>query len=39
VEVNLQRRSAEKVKLLLNSSQLKSQAVRPQCHRRDDDLE
>jgi hypothetical protein len=31
--------SAEKVKLLLNSSHLESQAVKPQRHRGDDDLE
>jgi hypothetical protein len=31
--------SAEKVKLLLNNSHLEPQAVRPQHHRGDDDLE
>jgi hypothetical protein len=31
--------SAEKVKLLLNNSHLKPQAVKPQRHRGDDDLE
>jgi hypothetical protein len=31
--------SAEKVKLLLNSSHLEPQDVKPQCHRGDDDLE
>jgi hypothetical protein len=31
--------SAEKVKLLLNSSHLEPQAVKPQRHRGDDDLE
>jgi hypothetical protein len=31
--------SAEMVKLLLNSSHLEPQAVKPQCHRGDDDLE
>jgi hypothetical protein len=30
--------SAEKVKLLLNSSHLEPQAVKPQRHRRDEDL-
>jgi hypothetical protein len=33
------RRTAEKVKLLLDNSHLDPQAVRPQHHRRDDDLE
>jgi hypothetical protein len=37
--VNSQGRRAEKVKLLLNNSDLKPQAVRPQRHCRDDDLE
>jgi hypothetical protein len=31
--------SAEKVKLLLNSSHLEPQAVKPQRHHEDDDLE
>jgi hypothetical protein len=31
--------SAEKMKLLLNSSHLELQAVKPQHHRGDDDLE
>jgi hypothetical protein len=31
--------SKEKVKLLLNSSHLEPQAVKPLCHHRDDDLE
>jgi hypothetical protein len=31
--------SAEKVKLLLNSGHLEPQAVKPQHHRGDDDLE
>jgi hypothetical protein len=31
--------SVEKVKLLLNSSHLEAQAVKPQRHRGDDDLE
>jgi hypothetical protein len=37
--VNPQGRSTKKVKLLLNNSHLESQAVRPQRHRGDDDLE
>jgi hypothetical protein len=37
--VNPQGRSTEKVKFLLNSSHLEPQALRPQCHRGDDDLE
>jgi hypothetical protein len=32
-------RSTEKVKLLLNENHLKPQVVKPQRHRRDDDLE
>jgi hypothetical protein len=36
---NPQRRSTEKVKLLLNGSHLKPKVVRPQHHHRDDDLE
>jgi hypothetical protein len=36
--VNMQGRSAEKVKLLLNDSHLEPQAVRLQRHHRDDDL-
>jgi hypothetical protein len=39
VEVNLRGRSAEKVKLLLNSSHLKPQAMRPPRHHGDDNLE
>jgi hypothetical protein len=39
VGVNPQERSAEKVKLLLNGSHLEPQAVRPQHHCGDDDLE
>jgi hypothetical protein len=39
VGINPQGRSAEKVKLLLNGSHLKPQAVGAQCHRGDDDLE
>jgi hypothetical protein len=35
----MQERSAEKVKLLLDDSHLKPQAVRLQHHRRDDDSE
>jgi hypothetical protein len=31
--------SAEKLKLLLNNNHLKPQAVKPQRHREDDDLE
>jgi hypothetical protein len=30
---------SEKVKLLLNSSHLEPQAVKPPCHHEDDDLE
>jgi hypothetical protein len=37
--VNPQVRSTKKVKLLLNDSHLEPQAVRPQHHRGDDDLE
>jgi hypothetical protein len=37
--VNPQRRSAEKLKLLLNGSHLEPQVVRPQRHHKDDDLE
>jgi hypothetical protein len=37
--VNPQGRSTEKVKLLLNSSHLEPQAVRPPYHCGDDDLE
>jgi hypothetical protein len=37
--VNPQRRSTEKVKLLLNNSHLEPQIVRPQRHHGDDDLE
>jgi hypothetical protein len=37
--VNPQGRSMEKVKLLLNSSHLEPQAVRPQHHHGDDNLE
>jgi hypothetical protein len=37
--VNLQERSMEKVKLLLNGSHLEPQPMRPQCHRGDDNLE
>jgi hypothetical protein len=37
--VNPQGRSAVKVKLLLNGSHLEPQAVRPQRHHRDDNLE
>jgi hypothetical protein len=37
--VNPQGRSTEKVKLLLNDSHLEPQAVRPQYHHGDDDLE
>jgi hypothetical protein len=37
--VNPQGRSTKKVKLLLNGSHLESQAVRPQRHREDDDME
>jgi hypothetical protein len=32
-------RSTKKVKLLLNGSHLEPQAMRPQCHHGDDDLE
>jgi hypothetical protein len=39
VGVNSQGRSTEKVKLLLNDNHLKPQAVRPQRHRGDDNLE
>jgi hypothetical protein len=37
--VNLQERSSEKVKLLLDDSQLEAQVVRLQCHCGDDDSE
>jgi hypothetical protein len=39
VGVNSQGRSVEKVKLLTNGSHLEPQAVRPQHHHGDDDLE